>query len=408
MKQTQKVTRISLIACVSLIVLVIAALLIREHNASQPDSRNDSQMKNGAEHPARQITLSSSSKGSSTGFEDNDSTRGENEGRDSYQELVGLLHWCGESVYNESLKAGPQLNRLLQLINAQGRDALLKAVVNEKDPKAKWAALSALCSMLSLDNRPLTSIGSYLWSETKDDRFIEVVQGLALDPALDARLRTLAIQAVGSFPTERAAPVLLALLGQHDHEADVFTLIEYFSRPLPEDVRSQSVRRAVEVLANPIADEYARGEAVSLLRNFPETIAALVNSFSDETSVVVRRGIALEGTRLVAEKPDNSKAGPIINSLLQIASNDADTATRCNILFSIGTEGVRKQYGDVVENSLLAIVTGSNPDPVRIAAVRALGSGGYTRAVEKIQALTTDPSPEVAKAAAEVLHKLKP
>jgi HEAT repeat protein len=323
------------------------------------------------------------------------------------KEFATLLGWWGTAAFGSERADERRMERLVRLVNTLGKNALYEIVDRATDPNERWAAFSVLCSMLSTGDGPLKTLGTYGFVESQDERFLRVAQDFALNSKFGPDQRRLAIQSIWAFPPDRAAATFLALLGQSGCEGDLFTVISSYAKPLPDSVRVSAVQRAAEVLGNPTASDEARGAAVGMLKGFPDTIVSLVLSVAQESSVNVRRGIAAEGARLVADNPGNAKADSIMGRLLEIARSDADSVTRCNILFTLDTEGVRRQYRDQLENCLLSIATDSNPDEVRVAAVRALGNGGYSRAIERLQSLTTDPSLEVAKAAQAAIAKLR-
>jgi hypothetical protein len=316
------------------------------------------------------------------------------------------LRWWGSSASGDVPADEDRQHRLVELINQVGKGALYDIIDRAGDPKERWAAFSALCSLQSSGESKLRSLGSYGFSETHDERFIKVVQELALSSGFEPKMRRLAIQAIWSLPPEQAAPTYAALLAQAGVEADVFMALDSYNKPLPESLKAQAVRRALDVLSNPAVDENARGWSVGLLRSFPETIVNLVQSLSSESSVMVRRGVADEAARLVAEKPGDPKADAMIGPLLDIARNDGDLGTRKNILSKIDTKDIRNRYGDRVQQALLSIATGSDPVELRLTAVRGLAKGGYTGSIDRLKELSADPSPEVAQEAVTALKQL--
>lgn len=328
--------------------------------------------------------------------------------RGDRRELSDLLRSLGAAVFNDTRADEGRLRRLVELINALGKDALYDVLKQSNEPQERWAALSALCSWISVGDRPLQSLGSYVWIETHDERFMRTVEEFALSSASEPRLRSLAIQAVTTFPSERAAPVIVALLGQSGAEADVFLMLDYYTRPLPESVRSQAVRRATEVLGNSSSDDKARGWAVGLLRNNPEAILALFAAIPQESSVMVRRGVASEAARLLTEKHDVPDAATFAERVFGLALTSDDAGVQINIISSLDAAKVRDRYGAAALKVLTTLANRDGNEDVRIAAIRILGQGGYSGAIESLRELAKSPSPAIAREAQSAIKKIGP
>lgn len=324
------------------------------------------------------------------------------------EELLSLLKWCGEKVYGNTLAAGPELDRLLALINSQGRESLLEIAAREKDPHIRWTALSALCSLLSLEGKPLTSIGSYLWVETKDEAFITLVTQIVLDASLDAKLRGLAVDAVLAMPSDRAESILSMLLKQPAREADALRVAELYTRPLSPDFQKLVLQHAVEAIGNPGSDEHARGSAVAILRKYPESIAQLVGSYSPDQPLLMRRSIAREGARLLEGKADSAVAGPLCENLTRIALTTEDFGVQLNIIPSLGNPKIRERFGASTLKALTTLAEREGDEQVRIAAIRALARGGYTGAAESLKTLAASPKTTIAQEAVAALRKISP
>lgn len=322
------------------------------------------------------------------------------------EELLSLLRWCGEKVYTSTLVAGPELDRLLALINSQGRESLLEIAAGEKDPHIRWTALSALCSLLSLDGKPLTSIGSYLWVETKDEAFITLLSQIVLDASLDAKLRGLAVDAVLALPPERAESILSILLKQPAREVDVLRVAEFYTRPLSPDFWKLALQRAIEAVGNPGSDERARGSAVAILRKYPESIVQLVGSYAPEQPLLMRRSIAAEGARLLGGKAELAQAGPLCEKLIDIALTTEDFGVQLNIIPSLGTPTIRERFGTSTLKALITLAEREGEEQVRIAAIRALTQGGYAGATQNLKSLANSPMQSIAREAIAALQKL--
>jgi hypothetical protein len=162
--------------------------------------------------------------------------------------------------------------------------------------------------------------------------------------------------------------VIIALLGQSGAEADVFLMLNYYTRPLPESVRSQAVRRATEVLGNSSSDDKARGWAVGLLRNNTEAILALFAAIKQESSVMVRRGVVSEAARLLTEKPDLPDAGTFAERVFDLALTSDDVGVQINIISSLDAEKARDRYGAAALKVLTTLANRDENEDVRIVA----------------------------------------
>jgi hypothetical protein len=329
-------------------------------------------------------------------------------GAGSRQELSELLRFWGAAVFEETRADEGRVRRLVELLNTLGKDALYESLQRSAEPRERWAAFSALCSWMSVGDRPLQSLGSYAWIETRDERFTRTAEELALGSASEPRLRRLAIQALGALPSERAAAAIAALLAQSGAEADVFDLVDSYTRSLPEGVRSQAVRRAAEVLGNPSSDEGARAGAIRLLRNRPDAIVALVDALPAMASVPVRRVVAAEAARLMAENSDLPAAASVAERLFALALTSDDPGVQINIVSFLGDGKVRDRYGAAALRVLVTLAERDANEGARIASIRMLGQGGYTGARETLNALAKSPSEAIAGEAQSALRKLGP
>lgn len=384
------------------LVLLLAALLLRKAGADGDPGAEPRGSRLAAENPHG----SRGEPGILSPMPSSKSAPSQNPEVPPKEELKTLLRWCGEAFRLGRLLDGPQFQRLLALLNEQGREALLDLVEREKDPDLRWAALSAVCSMLSLDGKPLRSMGSYGWVETADSRFADIVKSLALDASLSLPLRTLAVQAIHSLPVDRAEPLLDALLRQAEL-SEALRVTASYTRPLPESLRNLALQRAVEVLADPGTENRARGAAVEMFRNDPAMILLLLERFPQEPSTLARRLIALESARFLAEEPALPSAPELAGRLFELALSSDDPGVQQNIVQQLGRTAIRDRFGDAALKTILAL-TEKGEEELRVASIRALADGRYGASTDKLRALSADPSPRIAQEAQAALRRLSP
>jgi hypothetical protein len=347
-------------------------------------------------------------KGSGDSSSIKDLGSGSNEDERIRRELSGLLNWWKAAAFSEIRTDEEHLRRLVQLINAVGKDALYEAVRRGADPGERWAAFSALCTWMSAPDQPLRTLGTYAWSELHDVRFMNTVEEFALDSSYEPRLKSLAIQAVWAFPPDRAARILSALLAQSGLEADVLTVAHDYPKPLPDAVRTQIYRRAAEIIGNPASDERMRGAAVTFFRDDPQVVVQLVSSYDREQSVFVKRAIASEATRLLGERSDLPAADSVAERLFGLALASDDAGVQINIVSRLGAERVRDKFGVGALKVLTTLAERDGSEEVRISAIKILGQGGYSAALDKLRELAKSSSPAIAQEAQSAIKKLGP
>jgi HEAT repeat protein len=111
---------------------------------------------------------------------------------------------------------------------------------------------------------------------------------------------------------------------------------------------------------------------------------------------------------LLTEKHDVPDAATFAERVFGLALTSDDAGVQINIISSLDAAKVRDRYGAAALKVLTTLANRDGNEDVRIAAIRILGQGGYSGAIESLRELAKSPSPAIAREAQSAIKKIGP